>query len=87
MVVMTETDAITPDLLPAEVVRPSGPDMTAPALSGVAIDPLWRQERRIIEQALGAHDGNVARAAAALEIAPSTIHRKRQAWQTRSGAA
>ena len=42
----------------------------------------WRrfreQERTIIETALAAFGGNISRAAAALEISPSTIYRKRQ---------
>ncbi|GGE91464.1 sigma-54-dependent Fis family transcriptional regulator [Stappia taiwanensis] len=47
------------------------------------IEPLWAQEKRIIEQALAAFDGNIAKAAAALEISPSTIYRKRQSWSGR----
>ncbi|HEY8594237.1 MAG TPA: sigma-54 dependent transcriptional regulator [Devosiaceae bacterium] len=43
--------------------------------------PLWRQEQRIIEEAVAAFGGNIARAAAALEISPSTIYRKRQIWE------
>ena len=50
-----------------------------------AIEPLWAQERRIIETALTAFDGNIAKAAAALEISPSTIYRKRQSWNERMG--
>jgi two-component system repressor protein LuxO len=45
-----------------------------------AIAPFWEQERRIIEDAIAAFGGNVARAAAALQISPSTIYRKRMAW-------
>jgi two-component system repressor protein LuxO len=45
-----------------------------------AILPMWRQEQDIIEQAIERFGGNIARAAAALEISPSTIYRKRQAW-------
>lgn len=48
-----------------------------------SIEPLWAQERRIIEDALDAFDGNIALAAAALEISPSTIYRKRQSWSER----
>lgn len=44
------------------------------------IAPYRDQERWIIERALEAFDGNITRAAAALEISPSTIHRKRQSW-------
>ena len=42
--------------------------------------PMWRQEQRIIEDAIQRFAGNVAAAAAALELSPSTIYRKRQAW-------
>ncbi|WMT87808.1 sigma-54 dependent transcriptional regulator [Pelagibacterium sp. 26DY04] len=48
--------------------------------------PMWQQEQRIIEEALDAFGGNIARAAAALEISPSTIYRKRLGWE-RAGAA
>jgi two-component system repressor protein LuxO len=42
--------------------------------------PLWQVERDAIEAAIASFDGNVPRAAAALEISPSTIYRKRQSW-------
>ena len=42
--------------------------------------PMWRQEQRIIEEAIQSFAGNIALAAAALELSPSTIYRKRQAW-------
>lgn len=45
-----------------------------------AILPFWQQEKQIIEGALQAFDGNISRAAAALEISPSTIYRKRMSW-------
>jgi two-component system repressor protein LuxO len=35
---------------------------------------------------LTAFEGNISRAAAALEISPSTIYRKRQAWTERRTA-
>ncbi len=46
-----------------------------------AIEPLWLVEKRAIEAAIVACDGNVNRAAGLLEVAPSTLYRKRQAWQ------
>jgi len=58
--------------------------MPAPAATP---GPLWQQERRIIETALAVHGGNIARAAAALEISPSTIYRKRQSWLERTRPA
>lgn len=45
-----------------------------------AILPMWQQEQRIIEDAIAAFSGNISLAAAALEISPSTIYRKRQGW-------
>ncbi|MCB9993252.1 MAG: sigma-54-dependent Fis family transcriptional regulator [Hyphomicrobiaceae bacterium] len=44
------------------------------------VEPMWVQERRIIEGAVARFEGNIAQAAAALEISPSTIYRKRQQW-------
>jgi DNA-binding NtrC family response regulator len=45
-----------------------------------AVLPMWQQEQRIIEHAIQSFSGNVALAAAALQLSPSTIYRKRQAW-------
>ena len=45
-----------------------------------AVLPMWQQEQRIIEEAIASYAGNIALAAAALELSPSTIYRKRQAW-------
>jgi DNA-binding NtrC family response regulator len=42
--------------------------------------PMWRQEQKIIEDAIATFSGNISLAAAALELSPSTIYRKRQAW-------
>lgn len=47
--------------------------------------PMWRQEQRIIEEAIESFAGNIALAAAALELSPSTIYRKRQAWAELDG--
>ena len=50
-----------------------------------AVLPLWQQEQRIIEEAIESFGGNIALAAAALELSPSTIYRKRQAWAEMAG--
>lgn len=55
-----------------------------------AVLPMWQQEQRIIEDAIESFGGNIALAAQALELSPSTIYRKRQAWaemEGRKGAA
>ncbi len=69
-----------------------GPTMaeSAAMLPRPAVEPMWQQEQRIIEDAIASFAGNVALAAAALELSPSTIYRKRQAWaemEARRGAA
>ena len=45
------------------------------------MEPLWLVEKRAIQAAIAACDGNVNRAAGLLEVAPSTIYRKLQAWK------
>jgi DNA-binding NtrC family response regulator len=56
-----------------------------------AVLPMWQQEQRIIEDAIASFAGNITLAAQALELNPSTIYRKRQAWaemeNTAKGAA
>ncbi|WP_417685531.1 sigma-54-dependent transcriptional regulator [Roseibium sp.] len=96
IVVMNDGNAVTLGMLPMLIRDPSGRSGTlvdlsrerarvqAPSRPFGTIEPLWAQERRIIESALDAFDGNIAMAAAALEISPSTIYRKRQAWMERS---
>lgn len=95
IVVMNDGAAVTYDMLPMVIrdlsARPNAiidlsrerPRTAPPSRPFGAIEPLWAQERRIIEDALDAFDGNIAMAAAALEISPSTIYRKRQAWSER----
>lgn len=45
------------------------------------IRPLWQVEKETIEEAVAACDGNIPRAAQLLGISPSTIYRKRMAWE------
>lgn len=44
------------------------------------IQPLWMVEKQAIEAAIDICGGNINRAASYLEVAPSTIYRKVQAW-------
>ena len=44
------------------------------------IKPLWVVEKETIEQAIEMCDGNIPKAAACLEISPSTIYRKKAHW-------
>ena len=78
MVQVADLEAVTAEV---SAVNP-GPKPT--------VLPMWQQEQRIIEEAIASFSGNVALAAAALELSPSTIYRKRQAWaemDERRGAA
>jgi two-component system, repressor protein LuxO len=64
---------------------PSVTELVAPEHSHIArrqqIEPLWLSEKKAIEAAIEACDGNVNRAAGLLEIAPSTLYRKLQSWK------
>jgi two-component system repressor protein LuxO len=90
IVVLNDGSEVDHAMLPLAVAGgPGFMDVAAePARSSsTAFGPMWREEQRIIEAALAAYGGNIARAAAALEISPSTIYRKRQAWEERARSA
>jgi two-component system repressor protein LuxO len=52
-----------------------------------AIRPLWQIEKQAIEEALALCAGNVPRAAALLEVNPSTIYRRKLEWDKERLAA
>ena len=57
-------------------------DLASPSDVGVeGVRPLWIVEKEAIQHAIDVSDGNINRAAALLEVAPSTIYRKVQAWK------
>jgi len=66
--------------------RPSGgPGLEAGQLASepggnAEVRPLWQVEKRAIEEALALCGGNVPRAAAILEVNPSTIYRRKVEW-------
>jgi len=84
LVVMCDGGEITLEMLRAADIESRGMEHSAqpqtPRSRKAAIQPMWRQEQRIIEDAIATFGGNVSMAAAALEISPSTIYRKRQSW-------
>ena len=43
--------------------------------------PLWKIEKETIENVINECDGNILKAAAILEISPSTIYRKKSSWE------
>lgn len=53
-----------------------------PATGQPRVRPLAEVEREAIETALSAFGGHVPRAAAALGISPSTLYRKKLAWES-----
>ena len=86
-----ETQMLPPPLNQVEVLSgapaamaptASAPMQVAAAHRGNAIKPLRQIEREAIEHAIGFCDGNIPRAAALLEVSPSTIYRKRQVWES-----
>jgi DNA-binding NtrC family response regulator len=52
--------------------------------TNLGIRPLTQVEREAIERAIEICGGNIVRAAAMLEVSPSTIYRKRVAWEALS---
>jgi DNA-binding NtrC family response regulator len=87
--IATEAVSDAPPLPPVAAPVP-GPATGSPRLHEPVTDstgnvvPLWQVERQAIESAIEHFGGNVLRAAAALEISPSTIYRKRQAWESQA---
>ncbi len=57
----------------------------AGADTGGDISPLWKVERTAIENAIALCEGNIPKAAALLEISPSTIYRKKMMWEKHNG--
>lgn len=83
-VVLHQGEWIELDMLPAPLDQPlSGSasyEVVANALPAPIV-PLSVLEREAIERAIGHCQGNVSRAAALLEVSPSTIYRKLQSWE------
>ena len=80
----TVAEAMLPRLDTAPAPRPlsfgAAPRVAAPAEAPAKIKPLWMVEKAAIEEALAVCGGNVPRAAALLEINPSTIYRRKAGW-------
>lgn len=78
---------ITPEALPGEIVDPTRhwPAAAGTEPTGLVGLSLAEIERRVIEATIRAEDGSVPRAARVLDVSPSTIYRKRDAWENGSG--
>ena len=89
VVVLNAGGSVIPDMLPPALTTLAPPPSPArasaaedgPARPAEQIQPLWRVERDAIESAIRVCKGNIPRAAALLEVSPSTIYRKLQAWE------
>ncbi|MBR9726827.1 sigma-54-dependent transcriptional regulator [Shewanella intestini] len=55
-------------------------DASPVAVDDGPIEALWKTEKRTIEHAIDMCEGNIPKAAAMLDISPSTIYRKKQSW-------
>ena len=69
-----------------EALRAAKAAMLIDAAQGTSlrrVEPFAIVERRVIEAAIAAFDGNIPLAAAALDLSPSTLYRKKLAWQER----
>jgi two-component system repressor protein LuxO len=96
IVVLNDEALVTPQMLPPpldavalDVAEPSpavlDTDSAAPIPapeSQMSIQPLWEVEKYVIERAIRLCGDNIPKAAALLDISPSTIYRKRQQWET-----
>ena len=91
IVVLQNGELITQDMLPAllstsgnarSMVLDSRPvEESSHESDSGPIRPLWLVEKETIEGAIAICDGNIPRAAALLEVSPSTIYRKRLGWE------
>lgn len=82
-VVLHQGEWIEQDMLPAPLDTPQAHSSTAQPVTDAMpapIVPLSVIERQAIERAISHCQGNVSRAAAMLEVSPSTIYRKLQSW-------
>ncbi len=85
VVVLNNGKEITLDMLPPPLNKPYEREIRVPlaekeSFSVQDIFPLWMTEKQAIEQAIKACEGNIPKAAGYLDVSPSTIYRKLQAW-------
>lgn len=90
VVVLNEGGLVTTEMLPDSLATQDdevGPTLIAahsepslPTLGDLMGRPLAEVERMIIEATLSMHGGSVPRAARVLDVSPSTLYRKIEAW-------
>ena len=90
-VVLHDGEVVTRAMLPlpvepAQVARIAETPARAASVTRL-VKPLWRIEKDAIEEAVASCGGNIPNAAQLLGISPSTIYRKRLAWDDERKAA
>ncbi len=90
IVVLNEGSVVTLPMIPTQKIREnsdadsSGPfakdEETAMNFISGPIKPLWKIEKAAIERAIERCAGNIPKAAAMLEVSPSTLYRKKTEW-------
>lgn len=85
LVTNTNTKVIGLSQLPSEITKLSN-HHSNPTVKEMhqAHLPLWQIEKNAIENTIALCQGNIPKAAAILDVAPSTIYRKKQAWEERN---
>jgi DNA-binding NtrC family response regulator len=95
IVVLNNNEFVTIDMLPKLSASEAKPDSNNIDLEHAIepeqintiqnttqpISPLWETEKNTIEHTITLCKGNIPRAAALLEISPSTIYRKKESWK------
>ncbi|WP_397377187.1 sigma-54-dependent transcriptional regulator [Pseudomonas sp.] len=94
LVVLNQAAEVTLAMLPPPLneqslqhERPNNPLLLVPAPAqrtepgSEEIKPLWMVERDAIERAIALCGGNIPKAAAYLEVSPSTLYRKKTTWE------
>jgi DNA-binding NtrC family response regulator len=82
-VILNEAEELTAAMLPDWLTAASAAEATGPGpdLDGFSGRSLAEIERLVIEHALKRNEGSVTRTARVLDVAPSTLYRKLDAWR------
>jgi len=84
IVALEEGTIVTAFMLPEHITKTgfvTSHKKDLPQLEALPTIPLWKVEKTAINNALRLTNGNVSKAAAILDVAPSTIYRKIKLWK------
>ena len=93
VVVLNQGGWVTPEMLPPGLTdedrEPEAQGQTLPSPGILTPDsllglPLAEAERRLIEATLALHGGSIPKAARVLDVSPSTLYRKIEAWAAKA---